>query len=180
LLQQDRAKKVIYPPAQDVYSFTACPLSHIKVVILGQGTITIMHNIRSLSWTWSSTWYDFICSLLGLCFSVRKGVPPPPSLVNIYKELASDLDVFHIPKHGYLHSWTLQGVLLLNASLTVEKGAANSHSKIGWEKFTDAIIHYINKHNRNVVFLLWGANAQKKGSCIDKASCFFINIRNVI
>ncbi|OAJ38207.1 uracil-DNA glycosylase [Batrachochytrium dendrobatidis JEL423] len=106
----------------------------------------------------------------GQCFSVQKGVSIPPSLINIYKELESDLglDVFKRPSHGYLNSWCQQGVLLLNASLTVRQSEPNSHAKCGWLKFTDAIIAYINKNNQGVVFMLWGGFAQKKGTVVDK------------
>ncbi|KAJ3302665.1 hypothetical protein HDV03_004785 [Kappamyces sp. JEL0829] len=104
----------------------------------------------------------------GLCFSVQKGVRVPPSLVNIYKELSSDLGTqFKIPGHGMLQAWQSQGVLLLNATLTVRKGAPNSHAKWGWAQFTDAVIQYLAKNRANLVFMLWGGFAQKKGSHID-------------
>eukprot|EP00795_Rhopilema_esculentum_P012093 gene12093-2693_t len=104
----------------------------------------------------------------GLCFSVKIGVPPPPSLVNIFKELKQDIDGFEIPDHGYLAGWAQQGVLLLNAVLTVVAHNANSHQGKGWERFTDAVIKKINSNLNGVVFLLWGAYAQKKGASIDK------------
>ncbi|KAJ1339021.1 uracil-DNA glycosylase [Batrachochytrium salamandrivorans] len=105
----------------------------------------------------------------GLCFSVQKGVPIPPSLVNIYKELESDLGpgMFKRPNHGYLEAWCQEGVLLLNSSLTVRQSEPNSHAKCGWLKFTDAVIALINREQSHVVFMLWGGFAQKKGAAID-------------
>eukprot|EP00794_Sanderia_malayensis_P005145 gene5145-5795_t len=104
----------------------------------------------------------------GLSFSVPVGIPAPPSLKNMYKELKTDIEGFKIPNHGHLVGWAKQGVLLLNAVLTVEASNANSHQGKGWEHFTDAVIKWINRNNNNVVFLLWGAYAQKKGASIDK------------
>ncbi len=144
------AGKVIYPPQQDVFNalkFT--PLESVKVVILGQDP------------------YHGAGQAHGLCFSVLPGVKTPPSLVNIYKELATDIDGFVIPEHGTLTSWAEQGVLLLNTVLTVEQGKAHSHAKWGWETFTDAVIDAVNRHQQGVVFLLWGSHAQKKGKHID-------------
>ena len=144
------AGKVIYPPQQDVFNalkFT--PLESVKVVILGQDP------------------YHGPDQAHGLCFSVLPGVKTPPSLVNIYKELAADIDGFVIPKHGTLTRWAEQGVLLLNTVLTVEQGKAHSHAKWGWETFTDAVIDAVNRHQQGVVFLLWGSHAQKKGMHID-------------
>ena len=144
------AGKVIYPPQQDVFNalkFT--PLESVKVVILGQDP------------------YHGPDQAHGLCFSVLPGVKTPPSLVNIYKELATDIDGFVIPEHGTLTSWAEQGVLLLNTVLTVEQGKAHSHAKWGWETFTDAVIDAVNRHQQGVVFLLWGSHAQKKGKHID-------------
>jgi uracil-DNA glycosylase len=106
----------------------------------------------------------------GLCFSVPKGIQIPPSLVNIYKELESDIDGFKNPKHGYLGGWAEQGVLLLNATLTVRAHCANSHSNIGWQTFTDKIIQLISKEKRDVVFILWGSFAQNKGKSIDQVT----------
>lgn len=150
-LEDEKKNKVtIYPEEKDMYSFTKCPLKKIRVVILGQDP------------------YHGVGQAHGLCFSVKKGIPPPPSLINIFRELKEDLgDKFTIPKHGYLEGWTKQGVLLLNTSLSVRRGAPASHSNIGWQQFTDAIISYINQCRRNVVFLLWGSHAQKKGKSID-------------
>ena len=102
----------------------------------------------------------------GLCFSVLPGVPAPPSLVNIYKELATDLGI-QPASHGYLQSWAEQGVLLLNAVLTVEQGQANAHAGKGWEQFTDAVVQRLNEEREGIVFLLWGSYAQKKGAMID-------------
>lgn len=143
--------KVIFPPAQDVFNaFRATEFGDVKVVILGQDP------------------YHGPNQAHGLCFSVLPGVKTPPSLVNMYKELAQDIEGFQIPRHGYLQSWAEQGVLLLNTVLTVEQGKAHSHSKSGWETFTDRVIEAINQHQSGVVFLLWGAHAQKKGRFIDR------------
>lgn len=144
------AGKVIYPPQQDVFNaLKYTPLESVKVVILGQDP------------------YHGPDQAHGLCFSVLSGVKTPPSLVNIYKELAADIDGFVIPKQGTLTSWAEQGVLLLNTVLTVEQGKAHSHAKWGWETFTDAVIDAVNRHQQGVVFLLWGSHAQKKGMHID-------------
>ncbi|XP_003383944.1 PREDICTED: uncharacterized protein LOC100639307 [Amphimedon queenslandica] len=147
----ERATKVVYPPASQVFSWTiACALDDVKVVIVGQDP------------------YHGPNQAHGLCFSVCIGVPPPPSLKNIYKELSEDISGFSIPDHGYLIGWARQGVLLLNACLTVRRSEANSHSKKGWEKVTDAVIQWINANLRGVVFMLWGGDAKKKGSSINK------------
>ena len=144
------AGKVIYPPQQDVFNaLKYTPLESVKVVILGQDP------------------YHGPDQAHGLCFSVLPGVKTPPSLVNIYKELATDIDGFVIPEHGTLTGWAEQGVLLLNTVLTVEQGKAHSHAKWGWETFTDAVIDAVNRHQQGVVFLLWGSHAQKKGKHID-------------
>ncbi|WP_370598029.1 uracil-DNA glycosylase [Plesiomonas shigelloides] len=145
------AGKEIYPPEHDVFNaFRYTPFEQVKVVILGQDP------------------YHGPNQAHGLCFSVLPGVPVPPSLVNIYKELAQDIAGFQIPQHGYLKSWADQGVLLLNTVLTVERGQAHSHAKLGWETFTDRVIAAVNEHRQGVVFLLWGAHAQKKGRIIDR------------
>ena len=144
------AGKKIYPPEQDVFSaFDSTPFQGVKVVILGQDP------------------YHGPDQAHGLSFSVRPGVKTPPSLANMYKELATDIPGFMIPCHGYLQSWAEQGVLLLNTVLTVEQGKAHSHAKIGWETFTDRVIEALDKHLEGVVFLLWGAHAQKKGKKIN-------------
>jgi len=150
--QQRELGKVVYPPEQDVFNaFAATEFEQVKVVILGQDP------------------YHGPNQAHGLCFSVLPGVKTPPSLVNMYKELAQDIEGFDIPSHGYLQSWAEQGVLLLNTVLTVEQGQAHSHAKTtGWEKFTDKVIAEINQHRSGVVFLLWGAHAQKKGQFIDR------------
>lgn len=142
--------KVVYPPEDDVFSaFTVTPLDQVKVVILGQDP------------------YHGPDQAHGLSFSVKPGVKTPPSLANMYKELATDIDGFTIPDHGYLQSWAEQGVLLLNTVLTVEQGNAHSHAKIGWETFTDKVIEHIDQECEGVIFLLWGAHAQKKGKKIN-------------
>ncbi|MBF6635117.1 uracil-DNA glycosylase [Rouxiella silvae] len=144
--------KTVYPPQEDVFNaFRSTEFSQVKVVILGQDP------------------YHGPNQAHGLSFSVKPGVPAPPSLVNIYKELATDIPGFVRPTHGYLQSWADQGVLLLNTVLTVEGGQAHSHAKLGWETFTDKVISTLNTHREGVVFLLWGSHAQKKGSIIDTA-----------
>ncbi|MGU5659371.1 uracil-DNA glycosylase [Aeromonas veronii] len=144
------AGKVIYPPATDVFNaFKLTELDQVKVVILGQDP------------------YHGPNQAHGLCFSVLPGVRTPPSLVNIYKEMQRDLPGFVTPNHGFLESWAKQGVLLLNTVLTVQAGQAHSHAHLGWETFTDRVIEQINASCQGVVFLLWGAHAQKKGRFID-------------
>lgn len=146
-----QAGKVIYPPAKDVFNaFRFTEFNQVKVVILGQDP------------------YHGPNQAHGLCFSVLPGIKPPPSLVNVYKELAQDIEGFQIPAHGFLQSWAEQGVLLLNTVLTVEQGKAHSHATSGWEVFTDRVIEAINQHQQGVVFLLWGSHAQKKGRFIDR------------
>ena len=149
---QKRSEGVtVFPPQKQVFSaFDATPFEQIKVVILGQDP------------------YHGPDQAHGLCFSVLPGIKPPPSLANMYKELVQDIEGFSIPDHGYLMPWAEQGVLLLNTVLTVEQGQAHSHKHLGWEKFTDKVIEEINHHREGVVFLLWGAHAQKKGKNIDK------------
>lgn len=149
LKKEQAAGKVIYPKPPDVFNalkFT--PFEQVKVVIIGQDP------------------YHGPNQAHGLCFSVQKNVAIPPSLKNIYKELHNDLGLA-IPKHGNLEKWAKQGVLLLNASLTVQAGKPQSHAAIGWEKFTDKIIQLLNEHKKGLVFLLWGAFAQRKGQMID-------------
>ncbi|OOE90233.1 uracil-DNA glycosylase [Salinivibrio sharmensis] len=151
-VEQARANGVtVFPPKEDVFNaFRYTELGDVKVVILGQDP------------------YHGPNQAHGLCFSVRPGVKTPPSLVNIYKELATDIEGFTPPSHGYLKSWAEQGVLLLNTVLTVEQGKAHSHAKLGWETFTDRVIEAVNQQCQGVVFLLWGAHAQKKGKAIDR------------
>lgn len=141
--------KVIYPHSSNwFHALETTPLDKVKVVILGQDP------------------YHQPGQAHGLCFSVKPGVKTPPSLVNIYKELEADLGIRPV-NHGYLESWAKQGVLLLNAVLTVEDSKANSHQGKGWEQFTDRVISTINEQRENVVFMLWGSYAQRKGSVID-------------
>ena len=152
------AGKAIYPPAAEVFNaLTLTPLDNVKVVILGQDP------------------YHGPGQAHGLCFSVQSGVKTPPSLVNIYKELAQDIEGFQIPEHGNLTAWAEQGVLLLNTVLTVEQGKAHSHAKWGWETFTDAVIKSVNDTQHGVVFLLWGSHAQKKGQNIDTQKHYVLN-----
>jgi len=143
----------VYPPEQQVFSaFDATELNNIRVVILGQDP------------------YHGEGQAHGLCFSVLPEVKKlPPSLKNMYKELATDITGFTIPAYGYLQSWAEQGVFLLNTVLTVEQGQAHSHKHLGWEQFTDNVIAHINEHCEGVVFILWGAHAQKKGKSINSA-----------
>ncbi len=141
--------KAIYPQSSDwFHALEATPLDKVKVVILGQDP------------------YHQSGQAHGLCFSVQAGVKVPPSLTNIYKELQTDLGIAPA-KHGYLESWAGQGVLLLNAVLTVEDSNANAHQGKGWEQFTDKIINVVNERCDHVVFMLWGSYAQKKGLMID-------------
>lgn len=145
------AGKTIYPPQKDVFNaFSSTELGNIKVVILGQDP------------------YHGPNQAHGLSFSVLPGIPAPPSLVNMYKELITDIPGFQRPDHGYLQSWAEQGVMLLNTVLTVEGGKAHSHASLGWETFTDKVIAAINDNREGVVFLLWGSHAQKKGRIIDR------------
>ena len=138
----------IFPPADDIFNaFHFTPLSQVKVVILGQAPY---HNDGQAH---------------GLCFSVKKEVDIPPSLVNIYQELHDDLGCY-IPNNGYLEKWARQGVMMLNTVLTVRAHQANSHRGIGWEEFTDAAIRVIAEQDRPIVFLLWGRPAQAKKSMI--------------
>jgi len=151
---EERARHMVYPEADKVFeAFNLTPLSELKVVVIGQDP------------------YHEPGQAHGLCFSVLPGVPPPPSLKNIYKELAADIQGFKVPAHGHLVQWAQQGVLLLNATLTVRSGhtEANSHAGCGWQRFTDAVIQVINKRRRGVVFLLWGGFAQKKGKLVDRS-----------
>ncbi|AGP82865.1 MULTISPECIES: uracil-DNA glycosylase [Alteromonas] len=149
--QAREAGSVIYPPQPDVFNaLKYTPLDKVNVVILGQDP------------------YHGPNQAHGLCFSVQAGVKTPPSLKNMYKELLTDIDGFVEPNHGTLTSWAEQGVLLLNTVLTVEQGKAHSHAKWGWETFTDKVIDVVNANCENVVFLLWGSHAQKKGKHIDR------------
>ncbi|HRA10169.1 MAG TPA: uracil-DNA glycosylase [Chitinophagaceae bacterium] len=143
--------KTIYPPGSLIFNaFNTTALQKVKVVILGQDP------------------YHGRGQAHGLCFSVQNGVPPPPSLLNIFKELQNDIGIT-IPDHGNLTKWAEQGVFLLNASLTVRAGEPMSHSKIGWSTFTDAVIKTISTKKKNIVFLLWGKFAQEKRVLIDES-----------
>ena len=143
-IRDEYAHYQIFPAPGDIFNaFHYTPLSQVKVVILGQDPC---HNVGQAH---------------GLCFSVQKGVEIPPSLVNIYKELETDLGCY-IPNNGYLEKWARQGVLLLNTVLTVRAHQANSHSGIGWEQFTDAAIRAVDQVDHPVVFMLWGGPARKK------------------
>lgn len=149
LLQQKQMGKVVFPPAKQIFNaFNSTPLDQVKVVILGQDP------------------YHGPGQAHGLCFSVQPGVDVPPSLQNIFKEIARDLDIAP-PGHGCLQAWAERGVLLLNATLTVERARAGSHQGQGWEQFTDRAIQVVNEHCEGVVFMLWGSYAQKKGQFID-------------
>jgi len=149
LLVEKDQKKIIFPHSSNwFHALETTPLDEVKVVILGQDP------------------YHQPGQAHGLCFSVQPGVKVPPSLVNIYKELETDLGIA-IPDHGYLENWAKQGVLLLNAVLTVEDSNANAHQGKGWEQFTDKIISTVNEQCDHVVFMLWGSYAQKKGKMID-------------
>lgn len=147
-LKQEYASHEIYPPMQDIFNaLRYTSYSDVKAVLLGQDP------------------YHGPGQAHGLCFSVRPGVAPPPSLQNIFKELQSDMGL-PAPHSGCLIPWAKEGVLMLNTTLTVRRGQANSHSKIGWTKFTDAIIQKLNDHEQPIVFLLWGSNARSKKALI--------------
>lgn len=148
-LKTEYETKTIFPPGPQIFAaFDRCTWDNVKVVIIGQDPY---HGSNQAN---------------GLCFSVADNVPHPPSLINIFKELKSDLSL-EIPKSGNLERWADQGVLLLNATLTVEAHQAGSHQKKGWETFTDAVIQKLSEEKEGVVFLLWGGYAQKKGRKID-------------
>ncbi|PHQ72237.1 MAG: uracil-DNA glycosylase [Sneathiella sp.] len=150
LRAEKQAGKVIYPPSPEIFAaFNNTPFDKVKVVILGQDPY---HGPRQAN---------------GLSFSVAPGVPIPPSLRNIYKELERDLGIPYA-SHGSLKKWADQGILLLNAVLTVQQATAGAHQGRGWEQFTDAAIAALNEKRENITFLLWGAYAQKKGSFIDQ------------
>ncbi len=150
LRREKAAKKQIYPRGDEFFAaLNGIAFEQVKVVILGQDP------------------YHGPNQAHGLSFSVRPGVPIPPSLQNIYAELEADLGIKR-PAHGYLQAWLKQGVLLLNATLSVEAGQAGSHQNKGWEPFTDAVIEHLNRERTGLVFVLWGSYAQKKGSFIDR------------
>jgi uracil-DNA glycosylase len=149
LRSEKQAGKVIYPPGPEIFAaFDHTPFDAVRVVILGQDP------------------YHGPNQAHGLCFSVRPGVATPPSLQNIFKEIQRDL-AFRAPDHGCLTPWADRGVLLLNATLTVQQGMAGAHQGKGWEGFTDAAIDALNREREGLVFMLWGSYAQKKGQLID-------------
>lgn len=148
-VKDEYSTKRIYPPGPFIFSaFDSCPFNNAKVVILGQDP------------------YHEPGQAHGLCFSVQDGTPYPPSLVNIFKEIETDLGIAP-PRSGELTRWAKQGVLLLNATLTVRAHQAGSHQNKGWEQFTDAVIHRLAEGSEHIVFILWGSYAQKKGAFID-------------
>jgi len=148
----ERQARTVYPDQREVWEWTTrFSIDRVRVVILGQDP------------------YHGPGQAHGLCFSVKPGIPAPPSLVNIFKELEDDIDGFVRPSHGCLTGWADQGVLLLNSVLTVRKGEANSHKNRGWEKLTDAVISWISKNLSGVVFLLWGSPAHKKALVVDRS-----------
>jgi uracil-DNA glycosylase len=150
-------KKIIYPPGSLIFNaFDQTPFQQVKVVILGQDP------------------YHGAGQAHGLCFSVQDGVPPPPSLINIYKEIESDLGVGMPARYGNLTRWAQQGVLLLNAFLTVRANEPASHSKIGWEEFTNSVIKKISDEKKGVVFILWGKFAQEKQVLIDETKHYVL------
>lgn len=150
-VKEEYRTKTIYPPGNLIFNaFNLCPFDNVKAVIIGQDP------------------YHGPDQAHGLCFSVREGVGFPPSLINIFKEIKSDLGT-EVPSSGNLERWASQGVLLLNATLTVRAHMAGSHQKKGWEQFTDAAISLLNSEKKNLVFFLWGAYAQKKGEAIDES-----------
>lgn len=141
----------VFPPAGDVFNaFALTPLDEVKVVLLGQDP------------------YHDDGQAHGLCFSVQPGVPPPPSLVNVYKELAADVPEFVRPPHGHLVAWARQGILMLNTVLTVQAHVPASHQGKGWERFSDAAIAAVNRRRAHVAFVLWGNHARKKAGLIDR------------
>ena len=149
-VKQEYQQHICYPKGTDIFSaFDHCPFQETKVVIIGQDPY---HGPNQAN---------------GLCFSVKDGIPHPPSLVNIFKEIKTDVEKPY-PKSGNLERWADQGVLLLNATLTVRAHQAGSHQKKGWEQFTDAVIQTVSNELEGVVFLLWGGFAKKKSSLIDK------------
>ncbi|HBT86293.1 MAG TPA: uracil-DNA glycosylase [Porphyromonadaceae bacterium] len=148
-VRNEYATKTVYPPAKLIFNaFDSCPFDDVKVIIVGQDP------------------YHEPGQAHGLCFSVNDGIKIPPSLVNIYKEIRDDLGK-EIPISGNLERWAKQGVLLLNATLTVRAHIAGSHQNKGWEEFTDTVIRCLSEEHEHLVFILWGAYAQRKGASID-------------
>ena len=149
-VKEEYSKHTIYPPGKFIFhAFNTCPFDKVKVVIIGQDP------------------YHEPGQYYGLCFSVLDGVPFPPSLLNIFKEIENDLGK-PMPESGRLERWADQGVLLINAILTVRAHQAGSHRGKGWEEFTDAVIKILNDEKENIVFMLWGSYAQRKGAFIDR------------
>jgi uracil-DNA glycosylase len=157
LQQEKQVGHTVYPKGTDIFNaFKQTPFDEVKVVILGQDP------------------YHGVGQAHGLSFSVQKGVVPPPSLKNIYKELADEFPDFKIPTHGELTSWAKQGVLLLNATLTVRAHTAGSHQNKGWEQFTDKVITELSEKRTGIVFILWGNYAKQKEALIDQTKHFII------
>ncbi len=155
-LVTEKKKHIVYPPGNQIFSaFNRTPFNKLKVVIIGQDP------------------YHGPGQANGLCFSVSPGLRKPPSLVNIFKELQTDLGI-PIPQDGNLELWADQGILLLNATLTVRAAMAGSHQKKGWEQFTDAVIKVVSENKKGIVFLLWGNFAQTKAELIDKDKHFIL------
>lgn len=154
LAAEKQARRIVYPPGDSIFAaLDLCPLPLVKVVIIGQDP------------------YHGPGQAHGLCFSVQPGVPQPPSLVNIFREINDDLGTPERrldTRRGCLEPWARQGVLLLNAVLTVEHGNAGSHQGRGWERFTDRIVEILNERREHLVFMLWGAYAQRKGAMVDR------------
>lgn len=156
-IKQEYQSGKVYPPGSQIFrAFDFCPVDQVKVVVIGQDP------------------YHGDGQANGLCFSVAEGVPMPPSLLNIFKELKNDLGK-EIPPHGSLERWAKQGVLLLNATLTVKAKQPGSHQNKGWEQFTDAVIKELSNQKEKLIFILWGAYAQKKGEVIDTNRHFIIS-----
>jgi uracil-DNA glycosylase len=150
-VREEYHTNTVYPPGSMIFNaFNLCPFNEVKVVIIGQDP------------------YHGPGQAHGLCFSVKENIAFPPSLINIFKEIQNDTGIPR-PSSGNLERWAQQGVLLLNATLTVRAHMAGSHQKKGWEVFTDSVINIINRDKNNIVFLLWGAYAQKKGESIDRS-----------
>jgi uracil-DNA glycosylase len=150
-IKEEYRLQTIYPPGSLIFNaFNLCPFANVRAVIIGQDP------------------YHGPGQAHGLCFSVRNDVAHPPSLINIFKEIESDIGIKR-PSSGNLERWAAQGVLLLNATLTVRAHQAGSHQKKGWEEFTDSVINLLNSEKQHLVFFLWGAYAQKKGEAIDRS-----------
>lgn len=155
-LKSEKATQIIYPDGKKIFSaFNLCPFDSVKIVIIGQDPY---HGPKQAN---------------GLCFSVSDGIKPPPSLQNIFKELKDDLGL-EIPLSGNLEHWAEQGVLMLNATLTVRAKQAGSHQKKGWEEFTDNVIRTLSEEKENLIFLLWGRFAQKKAQIIDNEKHYIL------